>query len=403
MDEPHGSTTGSASRRRPWEDLPEDALLAWSPHLPGLADEIIAAIRAEVPAYALPLEGAFGQAVRRGVGEALGQFGEMVRNPGGGRAAGRNVYVALGRGEARAGRSLEALLAAYRVGARIAWRRLAAAGLAAKLAPETLALLAESIFAYIDELSAESAEGFAQEQADRAGETDRRRAAVVELLVRTPPPPEDVLVAAAADASWRLPQQLAVVVWRVEGARRPNARLPTASISGPVEALMCAVVPDPEGSGRRAELARAFEGMPAGMGSVVPYPEAARSFDRARAALSLAEERSLVEMLVAGEHRIALLCRAERSLVEEIAADRLQPLGEETEASRRRLEATLLAWLRCDGNVAAAALELHVHQQTVRYRLTRLRELFGQALDAPDVRFELEVALRAADGARDAA
>ncbi|MDQ6751163.1 MAG: helix-turn-helix domain-containing protein [Actinomycetota bacterium] len=395
--------TDSASRRRPWEDLTQDALSAWSPHLPGLADEIIAAIRAEVPAYALPLEGAFGQAVRRGVGEALGQFGEMVRNPDGGRAAGRSVYVALGRGEARAGRSLEALLAAYRVGARIAWRRLAAAGLAAKLAPETLALLAESIFAYIDELSAESAEGFAQEQADRAGETDRRRAAVVELLVRTPPPPEDVLVAAAADASWRLPQQLAVVVWRVEGARRPNARLPTASISGPVEALMCAVVPDPEGSGRRAELARAFEGMPAGMGSVVPYPEAARSFDRARAALSLAEERSLVEMLVAGEHRIALLCRAERSLVEEIAADRLQPLGEETEASRRRLEATLLAWLRCDGNVAAAALELHVHQQTVRYRLTRLRELFGQALDAPDVRFELEVALRAADGARDAA
>jgi hypothetical protein len=396
VDATGGTQRGSVARRRPWEDLPRDALSAWSPHLPGLADEIIAAIRAEVPAYALPLEGAFGQAVRRGVGEALAQFDEMVRNPSGGRAGGRNVYVALGRGELRAGRSLEALLAAYRVGARIAWRRLAAAGLAAGLAPETLVLLAESIFAYIDELSAESAEGFAREQAARAGETDRRRAAVIELLVRRPPAPDDALAAAAADAHWRLPRELAMVLWRTEGARRPTAGLPVASISAPVEGLMCAVIPDPGGPGRRAELARAFEGAPAGMGSVVPYAEAARSFDRARAALSLAEERSFAAMLVADEHRIALLCRADRSLVEEIAASRLSPLGEETEMSRRRLRATLLAWLRCDGNVAAAAQELHVHSQTVRYRLARLRELFGPELEDPDTRFELEIALRAA-------
>ncbi len=392
-----GAQRGSPARRRPWEDLPQDALEAWSPHLPGLADEIIAAIRAEVPAYALPLEGTFGETVGRGVREALGQFGEMVRNPGGGRAGGRNVYVALGRGEARAGRSLEALLAAYRVGARIAWRRLAAAGLAAGLAPETLVLLAESIFAYIDELSAESAEGFAGEQAARAGETDRRRTAVVELLVRNPPPAEEVLATAAADAHWRLPRELSIVVWRGEGGRRPTPRLPVASITGMVEGLVCAVVPDPAGPGRRTELARAFQGTPAGMGSVVAPAEAVRSFDRARAALSLAEERSVAELLVGAEHRIALLCRADGQLVEEIASDRLQALDDETEMSQRRLRATLLAWLRADGNVGAAAHELDVHSQTVRYRLTRLRELFGDALEDPDTRFELEVALRAAD------
>jgi DNA-binding PucR family transcriptional regulator len=37
---------------------------------------------------------------------------------------------------------------------------------------------------------------------------------------------------------------------------------------------------------------------------------------------------------------------------------------------------------------------LHVHPQTVRYRLNRLRELYGDALDDPDARFELELALR---------
>jgi len=393
-----GDSASSTGDGRPWEGLPEEALSAWSPHLPGLVDEIIEAIRTEVPAYARPLEGAFGEAVRRGVGEALGQFNEMVRNPGGGRAAGREVYVALGRGEVRAGRSLEALLAAYRVGARVAWRRLAAAGLAAGLPSETLVLLAESIFAYIDELSAESAEGFARAQAERAGETDRHRATVIELLIRTPRAPDEVLAGAAQAASWRLPEALTVVVWRAESEHRPAARLPAAAISAPFDGLMCAVVPDPGGPGRRAELERAFEGASAGMGSVVPYAEAARSFDRARAALSLAEDRSLPAMLMAEEHRIALLCRADRSLVEEIGADRLAPLQEETEASRRRLEATLLAWLRHDCQGPAAAEELQVHPQTVRYRLTRLRELFGEALDDPEVRFELEVALRAAAG-----
>jgi DNA-binding PucR family transcriptional regulator len=38
---------------------------------------------------------------------------------------------------------------------------------------------------------------------------------------------------------------------------------------------------------------------------------------------------------------------------------------------------------------------LHVHPQTARYRLSRLREVLGDDLDEPDARFELELALRA--------
>ena len=47
------------------------------------------------------------------------------------------------------------------------------------------------------------------------------------------------------------------------------------------------------------------------------------------------------------------------------------------------------------GSVTGAADELGVHPQTVRYRLNRLRELFGAALEDPDARFELELVLRA--------
>ncbi len=38
---------------------------------------------------------------------------------------------------------------------------------------------------------------------------------------------------------------------------------------------------------------------------------------------------------------------------------------------------------------------MHVHPQTARYRLARLRELLGDDLDNADARFELELALRA--------
>jgi methionyl-tRNA formyltransferase len=40
------------------------------------------------------------------------------------------------------------------------------------------------------------------------------------------------------------------------------------------------------------------------------------------------------------------------------------------------------------------AERLGIHEQTARYRIARLRELFGAALDDPDERFWLELALR---------
>src|SRR4051812_50039998 len=111
----------------------------------------MAAIAAEVPAYAHPLEGAFGHGLRVGVDEALRQFVALIRDPAAGRDQG--VYRALGRGEWREGRSLDGLLAAYRVGARVAWRRLAQAGAGGGVGAETVKLLAGGVFGYIDEPS----------------------------------------------------------------------------------------------------------------------------------------------------------------------------------------------------------------------------------------------------------
>jgi DNA-binding PucR family transcriptional regulator len=47
--------------------------------------------------------------------------------------------------------------------------------------------------------------------------------------------------------------------------------------------------------------------------------------------------------------------------------------------------------------VSVAADALHIHPQTVRYRLAGLREAFGDDLDDPAARLEVAVALRAGD------
>jgi hypothetical protein len=256
-------------------------------------------------------------------------------------------------------------------------------------------LAAEALFAYIDELSAESAEGYTREQAARAGEADRRRADCIALLVQEPPPPARALDAASVAAGWTVPAEVALLVWSGPARRRPIRRLPLGSIAAAVDGVWCAAIPDPSAPGRRAEVERALAGVPAGLGTAVPLADAARSLRRARAALELAESMEGTAFVASDEHRAALLLQADPGLVEELALVRLAPLDLETPRSRQRLTETLLAWLRNEGNASAAGEELGVHGQTVRYRLARLRELFGSDLDDPDVRFELELVLRA--------
>ncbi|HZB04983.1 MAG TPA: helix-turn-helix domain-containing protein [Thermoleophilaceae bacterium] len=389
----------------PWEGLPPEVAGVLRPELPGLADEIVAELSHGVPAYARPLEGPFGQALRHGVEEALGRFTTIVENPDADLDAGREVYLDLGRGEMRAGRSLDALLAAYRLGARVAWRRLAAAGESAGLPPRTLYALAEAIFAYIDELSADSIEGYAREQAAAAGALQRRRQRLAALLVQEPAAAPATVEAAAAEAAWRLPRELSALVVEAEDvapgggsseqADRLALRLGPEALVAHVAPHIVAIVPAPP---VRTELDAAVRGRAAALGPAVPWQEAAVSFARAREVLRLASEGGIEDgdaLLMAESHKLSLLLGADRRLARDVAETALAPLAGETDLSRERLGSTLEAWLRHCGRTEAVAKALHVHPQTVRYRLTRLRELFGSRLDDPDGRFELELALRA--------
>lgn len=386
-----------ALESEPWRSLPAEVADLIEPELAAITEEILATIAREVPEYERPLEGRFGRGIRLGVNQALLQFVALIRDPDAGRGPGREVYVELGRGEQRVGRTLDSLQAAYRVGARVAWRRLAEAGQRAKLEPEPLTLLADAVFAYIDELSADSVEGYAEAQAAVEDLRRRRRQELVGLLLREPPASVEDLTAAAQAAEWKLPRQLAVAACSDEDLGAIAARLPVGLLVTVVDGAGCVVVPDPEGPGRRDELERLAAKATLAVGPAADPAEAGRSWTLALNLLRAAEAGAVAGpgLLCAEDHLADLLLIGNPTVTGLLAARRLAPLDGLTERARERMRETALAYVRHHGNAVAMAAELHVHPQTARYRLTRLRELFGEELDDPDARFELELALRA--------
>ena len=137
----------------------------WLAGIP-VADRAVLAIIDEVPSYAGALTGRMGEVIRNAVQLALGGFLTLATRQGDApRAPAIEGAYQLGRGEARSGRTVEALLAAYRVGARTSWRDMADAAVDAGIDAGQLARFAELVFAYIDELSAASVAGHADELA----------------------------------------------------------------------------------------------------------------------------------------------------------------------------------------------------------------------------------------------
>jgi hypothetical protein len=418
----------------PWRELPAEVADLVEGEIDPISTEILDSIAHEIPEYQRPLEGRFGRGIRRGVEEALAQFVALIRDPDAGRESGREVYLALGRGEQRAGRTLDSLQAAYRIGARISWRRFADACRRAGVGAEPLALLAEAVFAYIDELAADSVEGFAQAQAEVEDLRRRRRRELVALLLSDPPADAADLAAAARAASWKVPAGLAALACSEDALARVTRRLPPETLATSIDGEGCVLLPDPEGPGRSEALARAAAEGTIAMGPTVTPTAASESWSLALALLRADEAGAIPggagevtaqdggaarKRAAAGRKRArrgsgrpeaplrvddnlaSLLLFESRDLAGRIAARRLTAFAELTPKARERMRETALAHLRHDGNAVAMAAAMHVHPQTARYRIARLRELLGDQLDDPDARFELQLALRAeAMGAR---
>jgi hypothetical protein len=369
--------------------------------LPEVATHTIAAVTDEVPSYAGAFGGPMGDNVENAVQMALAGFlrlaarGRVVDQAQPLSPALEGAY-ALGRGEARSGRSADALLSAYRVGARVAWRELAETAVEAGVPADMLADFAELVFAYIDELSAASVAGHADELETsgrvRQGYLDRLASGILRG------DPADALVAAAERADWTPPKTLTVVVLPSAQVRPVQGLLDLRTLSaaeepeGLPEGFGVLLVPD-VGGRARTRLMRTLSRRSAVAGPARPWLAAGTSYQRALRALALRADLGEDATYDTEEHLADLVLAADREAVEDLRAQVLAPLADLRPATQQKLAETLRAWLLHQGRRDDIAAALFVHPQTVRYRMGQLRELYGERLEDPTTIRDLTLAL----------
>jgi hypothetical protein len=387
--------------------IDDGVLRALREGLSSVAAETIAAVMAEVPGYRVGFRGPMGESIQAAVQMAIGGFlklagGSRDVDPSTPRRTTLEGAYALGRGEARAGRSMDALLAAYRVGARVSWRGLARNAAEAGLPATAMAEFAELLFGYIDELSAASVAGYNDELNTSGRVRERYRERLGQRLLAGAA--LEVLSASAERAEWTPPTSLTAVLLpaaQVHGVLAllgPETLLVTEDLPGsdgwvvdqPYALLL---VPDMAGGGRR-HLLRVLDRRQAVVGPPRAWIEVRASYDRAVRTLALvAADKERADPVDTEDHLVDLVVSSDREALADLRRRVLEPLSDLGEATRERLAETLLSWLLHQGRRDEVAAALHVHAQTVRYRMQQVRELYGDRL--ADERFvrELVVAL----------
>jgi hypothetical protein len=403
-----------------WSSLPEQTrpnltgpvLTALQARLHDVAQQTIDAVAQEVPGYRGTLDDAAQAILAQAVELALSGFLSLAaadQDPSAPLAPALQGAFALGQGEARRGRPMDALLTAYRVGARVSWRGLAGAAVDAGLPADEVVLFAELVFAYIDALSAASVAGHAEELAvaDRLRQRHLERLAHG-LLIGAP---ADQVQAAAQRAEWTPPVGLIAVVLPESRVADVLARIdsrtlqPVDDIPGLDPGVTVLLVPDPDAR-FHAGLARGLAGEGAVIGPVRPWLEASDSFQRALRGWSLGLAGTPAGASSGGSSAAAagrvvdteevlpeLLVGADPAALADLRDRALAPLAGLRPAVRARLIETLRAWLLYRGRRDDVATALFVHPQTVRYRMGQVRELFGDSLDDPRITLELTLAL----------
>ncbi|WP_405107156.1 helix-turn-helix domain-containing protein [Micromonospora sp. NBC_01405] len=398
------SEGSGTSRRAAHLELDEPMAARLRAALPLVAERTITAITAEVPAYSGALTGQMRAKIENAVRIALGTFLQLLGRPQPSEPStplisALEAAYALGSGEARSGRSMDALLAAYRVGARVSWREVSTTTVRGGLAAATVAEFAELMFAYIDELSAASVAGHADELAT----VGRARRRYLERLSQQllAGEAEDVLRLGAERADWPVPQTLTVVLLPRSSLRTVLTALsPHTLESGedmpgvdPTEELAVLLVPDAHG-GRRRPLARVLHGHRAVLGPARPWHRVAGSYVRATRALRLGLPRVGADAPLDTEQHLAeLLLSTDPEALADLRAQVLRPLASLPPATAHRLAETLRAWLLHQGRRDDVAATLFVHPQTVRYRMAKVREMYGDRLHDPATVLDLTLAL----------
>jgi hypothetical protein len=374
--------------------------------LPSLAEEIISEIRRVIPEYARSMEGPYGEAFRTGVRQSLKTFVDLVADPSAPRDGRDAMCRLLGEFEAKEGRTLDDLQAAYRIGCQVSWRRLAKVVLRAKLPSPVMAALADAVFSYADELAAVSAEGYRNARKHSGTARQQFRARLLRVLLAESGISSDVLGNLAKQADWPLPETVTLVAVRPPAS--PSKTSPAERAEGSLahidDDILCdlggsrphLLIPGPVPETRLAVLAAALRSYRIVIGLTVPLDLAADSLRWAEQALSLADSGVIepAPVIRCEAHLVELWLLSDQKLADQITRRQMSVLDHIPANERKWLIDTFEPWLERRQTVAEIADVLGVHAQTVRYRIKQLKEIFGDRIDDADERLTLELALR---------
>ena len=347
-----------------------------------VATEMVATFREEIAGYQrLPQAVLMGQ-IYEVSRQNVDLFFRSITDGRGPTPEELEAFRASARNRASEGMPLEDLLHAYRLGGRLGWRAITAA---ARTTEEQRALLlgAELLMRYVDQISAVVAQTYLDERQVLVSEEERRLRDLTGALLRDAPlsseaeafarragfPVTDryrpfALVVPGAPAHVHSQVAAALrargVLALTEGDRVAGLAPEDTDRAAMLDGRSLVAFGDPT---RRAELPAALEEMRL-------LVELGRREGRTGA---IAAEACLLELLLARSPRLAGLVRRRA----------LGPLEAYAERRASDLLPTLQTFVACDLDRRRAAEELHVHPNTLDYRLQRVAELTGLDLGRP--------------------
>jgi hypothetical protein len=388
-----GGIGSAAAPHEPPGVLPRPVIVAVQGCLDDIATEMTEEILRAVPEYSRTSDGTYAANTHKASELTVADF---VHRIAGGAFDGTSVgemFREAGRIEAGLGRDLGTLQTAMHVGVRVMWRRISACLVELDVPAKVLGTVAASLFSHLTANASAASEGHAQGQTRLADQIQLHRHRLVDLLLSVPPPSDEAVAGLARHARWPVPKTVAVVV----APRLNTLELRPDVLPGLHRSEPCLVVPDPEEGDRVGDVERSLHGLPGILGPTVPLAHAAKSLQWSLEMLAL-RRRGILDgagLIRTADHLSTLLMFQNEELLAALVGVQLAPLAGLRPPQRERLTETLLVWLETVHDANAAAARLFVHPQTIRYRVRRLEQLFGDRLQDPDARLDLELALRA--------
>ncbi len=313
---------------------------------------------------------------------------------------------ATGRRRAEQGVPLPVILHAYRVAGKFIWAALLAEAAGDEVATTALLHAGSELWLIIDTHSGSVTDAYRDTVAERAYSDTQTRNAMLDVVLRGDQGDGSRLWDSAT--TLRLPHHGTFVVVVARPPRPGAESIPHAEESlrrrgvqsawrVEVEAHLGVVALTPRvGIDRLCVLLTELTTGPVGVSA--PYP----SLDQTPAALRQA--RLAYATAAPGSHElvryeqapIAILLASAPDAAAAVAQAILGPVLALAAVECEVLLGTLRVWFAAQGATSVAATKLHVHRNTVRYRLKRVEDLTGRSLAEPTGTAELHLALEAA-------